>query len=89
MHFQPTDLDELVRYRFALRTADFLLCRNCGVYIGAVISSEKGTFAIVNINTIPLLSPSPKVQPISYNGEDVSERVARREERWTPVIGGM
>ena len=30
----------LSRYRFGLKTADFLLCRECGVYVGAAISIE-------------------------------------------------
>src|SRR5437764_12445531 len=44
--------DTLVRYRFGLRTADFLLCRNCGVYLGAVLTSSRGQFATFNINTL-------------------------------------
>jgi hypothetical protein len=26
----------LVRYRFGLKTADFLICARCGVYVGAI-----------------------------------------------------
>ncbi len=76
----------LQRYRFALRTADFLLCRSCGVYIGAVIDIDGRRFGIINTHA---LSEPPgdmaDVGAISYDGEDVAGRVSRREDRWTPV----
>ena len=78
--------ESLQRYRFALRTADFLLCRECGVYIGAVIESEQGRFGIINTHA---LAEQPAdlaaTQPISYDAENTGGRVQRREERWTPV----
>jgi hypothetical protein len=76
------------RYRFGQRTADFLLCRNCGVYIGAVISSGRGRFAIVNVNALrdrPGALPAPTTA--DYGSESVDQRIARREQRWTPVVG--
>src|SRR6202035_3121097 len=36
-------------YRFASSTAEFLICRRCGVYIGAVSETEAGTRAVINI----------------------------------------
>jgi len=78
----------LVRYRFALRTADFLLCQQCGVYIGAVIETDGRRFGIINTRA---LDTQPEdladVQPISYAGEDTGNRIGRRAERWTPVTG--
>lgn len=84
--FSATDSSLLQRYRFALRTADFLLCRNCGVYIGAVIETESGRYGIINTHSLmPVPENIAAVAPISYDGEDTSGRVGRREERWTPV----
>lgn len=78
--------DAVQRYRFALGTAGFLVCRRCGVYGGAVIETPLGRFGIVNVR---LLSPRPDglpdAEPVSYDGEDESGRIARRERRWTPV----
>ena len=79
--------DLLERYRFGLQTADFLLCRGCGVYIGAVMSSGDGAFAALNLNTLSAPMQIPVQQPISYAAESREERVARREARWTPVVG--
>jgi len=76
----------LQKYRFGLRTADFLLCSECGVYIGAVIETASGAFGIVNVHA---LDETPgnlaATAPISYDAEDTGGRVSRREERWTPV----
>lgn len=84
--FRSNDPDMLQRYRFGLKTADFLLCRNCGVYLGAVIETDAGRFGIVNTHA---LSPAPEdiadVAAISYDGEETDARISRREERWTPV----
>ncbi len=84
--FHVQSAKSLQKYRFGLMTADFLLCRTCGVYIGAVIKTGQGSFGIVNVHT---LNEKPaglvNIAPISYASEDVSGRVARREERWTPV----
>ena len=88
LEFSATRPERLQRYRFALKTADFLLCRECGVYIGAVIETPDGRFGIINTHT---LTEQPdniaEVQPISYDSEDTGGRVSRREGRWTPVTG--
>ncbi len=85
--FIASRIESLQKYRFGLRTADFLLCRECGVYIGAVIASAGSAFGIVNVRA---LKETPddlaNIATISYDAEDVDGRVSRREERWTPVI---
>ena len=84
--FDVDDPEQLQRYRFALQTADFLLCRRCGVYIGAIIEIDGETFGIINTHA---LDDTPAdiapVGAISYDGEDVAGRIGRRAERWTPV----
>jgi hypothetical protein len=77
----------LSRYRFGQRTADFLLCRNCGVYLGAVISTGRGRFGIVNLNAMrDRPSGLPEPAATDYGSESAGERIARREQRWTPVV---
>jgi hypothetical protein len=78
----------LERYRFGLRTADFLLCRRCGDYIGALIGTRRGRFGIVNVNALrPLPDGLPAPIAVDYGEETSEQRVARREQRWTPVTG--
>jgi len=86
LSFSAADPEQLQRYRFGLKTADFLLCRECGVYIGAVIETERGRFGIINTHAL-VETPADiaDVAPISYDAEDTSGRVSRREERWSAV----
>lgn len=87
LRFLCNDLDALQRYRFALKTADFLLCRNCGIYIGAVIEIGGNRYGIINTHALQNAPDDiAEVGAISYDGEDVAGRVSRREERWTPVL---
>ena len=83
VHADPTRLQ---RYRFGMRTADFLICTNCGVYIGAVMETPAGKFTTINVN---LLEPRPRLSPAApfdYGDESGESRIARRIERWTPVV---
>jgi hypothetical protein len=76
---------QVLRYQFGLRTADFWLCRGCGVYLAAVTSD--GRFGIINTNALlerPIQLPPPTSQ--SYEGETAAGRVQRRHERWTPIV---
>jgi hypothetical protein len=78
------DPTQLLGYRFGLGTADFWLCRICGVYLGATTSD--GRFGIINTNTLVDRSlPLSPAQAVSYDGETAGSRLARREQRWTPV----
>jgi hypothetical protein len=88
--FRCSEPARLERYRFGLKTADFLLCQRCGVYIGALMSSEHARYGIINVNALaPLPSGLARPQSLSYEGENASERSLRREQRWTPVRGGI
>jgi hypothetical protein len=84
--FTASRPDLLQKYRFGLKTADFLLCNECGVYIGAMIETAGGAFGIVNVHAL-LETPEnlAATAPIVYDNEDVAGRVSRRENRWTPV----
>jgi hypothetical protein len=77
---------KLSRYQFALKTADFLVCRDCGVYIGALMEDGGKMWFTVNANSFrekpPLDFP---VVPHNFDGEDVPGRIARRKAKWTPV----
>lgn len=77
------DPARLVRYTFGLRTAEFLLCSNCGVYIGAWAGEEEGGFATLNLR-----ATADRDRPgaaTSYGRETAESRRARRRERWTPA----
>ena len=77
----------LQHYRFGLATADFLVCSQCGVYVGCVLTDGDDSVGIVNIRTLEdnALFTS---QPIAadYDGEQKSDRVTRRLTNWTPAV---
>jgi hypothetical protein len=84
--FRIDDESQLQRYRFGLRSADFLVCRTCGVYIASVMSSPLGRFATVNINALRLPIDVAEAVPMKYDDESLEQKQRRREERWTPVV---
>jgi hypothetical protein len=84
--FQVSEAESLQRYRFGLRTADFLLCKRCGVYIGAQIETARGAFGIINILALtPIPEELPPAAAADYGSESSAERMDRREKKWTPV----
>jgi len=84
--FHVNQPESLQRYRFALQTADFLLCGRCGVYLGAQIDGARGAFGIVNLRTLVPLPPGlPAATPADYAAEEPSDRLERRARRWTPL----
>lgn len=80
------DPEAVTRYRFGLKTADFLVCRECGVYAAAVLETEDGQFATVNLNVLDdERAFTRKPLTISYEGESAEQRLARRRRKWSPV----
>jgi hypothetical protein len=82
------DESQLSRYRFGLKTADFLVCTACGVYIGALMEEDGRRWMTVNVNAFrPPPLPDFLIVPVNFDAEDVPARLARRKARWTPVSG--
>jgi hypothetical protein len=82
-----TDWARVGRYRFGSRTADYLVCRECGVYVGAVCETATGLRAVVNTNCLddrPEFTQAP-AEPV-YDGETTEARLARRARNWTPMV---
>ncbi len=75
--------DAVTLYRFGTGSTDFVLCGICGMYLGAVISKDGKRYATLNMRLTGL--DVGRAEPVSYDDEDVAERVARRVELFTPV----
>ena len=81
------DESRLTRYRFGLKTANFLICTRCGVFVGAMMSEAERSWMTINANTFappPLTHP---LAPMDFSSEDATVRTARRKAKWTPVTG--
>ncbi|HXW84715.1 MAG TPA: hypothetical protein VEJ86_09950 [Candidatus Binataceae bacterium] len=74
---------ELNRYRFELKTADFLVCRTCGVYLGAVIETGGKSFSTLNLRATTYRDVPASRH--SYDGETEAGRIERRTKSWTPT----
>jgi hypothetical protein len=75
------------RYRFGLKTADFIFCGRCGIFLGAVMETDGRTFAVTNVNTLdPRPDGLPAAPAMSYEDETSEARSSRRASRWTPVL---
>jgi hypothetical protein len=86
--FAAADPGRVNRYRFGLKTADFLICRDCGVYLGALMPDGERAYAIVNVNACD--DPQRFLQSplaMDYGDEDEAGRLARRRAKWTPADG--
>ncbi len=77
-------------YRFGARTADFLICRDCGMYVGVQMAADHRKFGILNVLTLrPLMTHLPPAEPMDYGAETAEGRRTRREARWTPLISSL
>jgi hypothetical protein len=87
MHIAVRDPAKLSRYRFGLRTADFLVCRECGVYLGAVYHEGGGSYGLVNTWALAAREAfSQPSTPTDHDAETEPARRARRRATWTPTI---
>ena len=78
--------DDVIRYRFALRTADFLICKQCGVYIAAVTGEGANIRSTINVAGLRMIEfLGIEEAPMQYGAEDAAARVARRAAKWTPT----
>ncbi len=77
------------RYRFGSRTADYMVCRRCGVYVGAVCETSSGWRAVINTNCLndrEAFTQAPAAP--DYEGEPTVARLDRRATNWMPVSVG-
>jgi hypothetical protein len=70
------------RYRFGTRTSDFIVCRNCGAYIAAIIDG----YGVLNVVGADIAAFAGRdARPVDYDDETPETRLTRRRERWTPL----
>lgn len=84
--FIAHDKSLLNRYRFGKKITDFLVCRGCGAYVGAVMEIGGKLFATLNVNS---LDGNPLGDRhgghADYDGETATSAAERRARVWTPA----
>jgi hypothetical protein len=81
------DAAEVGTYAFGTCTAEFHVCRRCGV-VPLVTSAIDGVrYAVVNVNAFDNVDPALlRHAPASFDGETESARLARRKRNWIPQV---
>ncbi|RWN32217.1 MAG: aldehyde-activating protein [Mesorhizobium sp.] len=78
------DQTQLQRYQFGLRTADYLICRQCGVYVAAIARDDARAIVIINaLDDRERFNREPV--RVDFDAESRAQRQARRRTHWMPV----
>lgn len=84
--FRANDPGQLNRYTFGLGSTEFLICRTCGVYVGAFMPSGDEAFANVMAGVLDVSAEITSAPiPVHRSQENFAERQTRRREMWTPA----
>src|ERR1700726_3941915 len=66
-------------YRFAHRTADFLICSECGVFVAAITDAAQGKRAVINARVLDGVSLDwASVADVHFDDESPPQRAERR-----------
>lgn len=75
--------DRVSRYEFGTRTAQFHVCRDCGIVPVVTSLIEGRLYAVVSVNAFDEIEPSRlSRRPASFDGESEGDRLARRQRHW-------
>ncbi|RUU74660.1 GFA family protein [Mesorhizobium sp. M7A.F.Ca.MR.362.00.0.0] len=78
------DETQLRRYQFGLRTADYLICRRCGVYVAAIARDDARAIVIINaLDDRERFNREPV--RVDFDAESRAQRQDRRRTHWMPV----
>jgi len=74
-------------YRFSHRTADFLVCSECGVFVAAITDAAQGKRAVINARVLDdVLLKWGSIVNVHFDDESPSQRSDRRALHWTLVM---
>jgi len=76
------DVRESGNYRQGSGQADCLLCRRCGVLIGALFGRDEKLYAAVNVNIFDVRADFGAHQPVSPRTLSEDDKVRRWQEIW-------
>jgi len=76
----------LIRYRFGHKSADYLICPECGAYVATFMMGPDGAVGVVNVVGVDMAELRDEPATLaSLEGETPAARIARRLARWTPM----
>ncbi len=77
------DASRVEHYRFGTKTAEFLVCRTCGVVPVVTSMIEDTIHAVVNVRSFDDVDPAEfEIAKTDFDGETTEDRLARRQRNW-------
>jgi hypothetical protein len=77
----------LTRYRFGTKTADFLVCGQCGVVPVVICEIGEQLLGVLRVNCLEDSDTFfGQCQLADYDGEALDDRLTRRANCWTPLV---
>ena len=80
-----TQSGPVIRYRFGTKSADYVICARCGVYVAATAEIGGRLYATLNLNAFDDPRLDLAAAPVSYDGESAEAKAERRRAAWTPL----
>jgi hypothetical protein len=86
VEFEIGDAARIRYYRFSQKTAEFMLCGECGVFVAATTETATGARAVINARVLDGISLNfSQVTNVHFDDETPVQRAQRRLRHWTPV----
>jgi hypothetical protein len=82
LRIKISDENEVNRYEHGSKTAEFLVCRKCGVFVAVTYTEEKTVYAGINSNTVKENNRFGKKEIVSPKKLNPGEKVDRWKEIW-------
>jgi hypothetical protein len=77
------DASRISQYAFATGTAEFHICARCGVVPVVTSTLDGHLYAVVSVNAFDNVDPGMvRKAPITFEGEQMDSRLARRKRNW-------
>ncbi len=73
---------EFVKYRQGSRSADFLLCRNCGVLVAILHKNDQRLYATINARAVDAAACFGEEQSVSPQKMSAAEKAERWKDLW-------
>ena len=81
------DVSSVSKYRFGTKTAEFYICRACGVAPFVTSEIDEHQYAVVNVNTFGNIDATSFINTsTNFDGEAKDDRLERRRRNWIPDV---
>jgi hypothetical protein len=87
LEISAADWSLVALYRFGTRTADFVICCRCEVFIAAISDLETAPRAVVNVNCLDDRARFTALTTMhEFQSETFEARASRRTANWMPAV---